>query len=115
MVWSDKKHYQKFTYANLIMCGELLGITYDDAKDVKMPELIFYPTGANSDIVDNAADMMSERLDRRFSNDGNAEYEAGVTSEIARQKLKEVLKDSVKTVENLAEEVNNNYKFSDES
>ena len=114
MSWSDRKHYQKFTYANLIMCGELFGINYDDSENIKMMELVFYSNGADAHEVDESADAMSKRLNRRFANDGNTEYEVGITSDIAEENMKNILKLSNKTVRELSEQVNANYKFNDE-
>jgi hypothetical protein len=85
--------------------------TFDKSGDVKMAELTFWNQTASAPMRTLQAKTLAAQIDNMFRLTRGAQYEAGVTRTKATTDISDTLVDSDKTIADLAEVNDANYRF----
>jgi len=84
---------------------------FKDSGDVKMSDLTYWNQAADADIRTIQAGALANQMDNVFRQIRRAEYEEGVTREKAVGDIVKTLTNENKTISDLAEINDDNYKF----
>lgn len=85
--------------------------TFDKSGNISMNKLLFWNAGASADLRRLQAKTLAKQMDNIFRNIDGAVFEDGVTVSAAVQEMVEVLIVSDKTLTDLADVCDTNYRF----
>jgi hypothetical protein len=108
--WSSKSLADTTTWLLLSIYEDLSG-NFNDAEDVKMSALAFYNPAVSSDMLDAEARNTAAILDRAYRAKAGATFKPSWDIPKAVDAMTIILKDGNKTVNDLASQVGQIYKF----
>lgn len=115
MAWTTKKRACKALYFSLQRSNQIdLMTEFTEAGKLKMKDLIFYNVNSSDDLRKQEANILSFRLNNKFTEIYKAKFEKDETIASSIFKMSEVMVDGNKKVEDLCDIVDSCYKFKDE-
>lgn len=85
--------------------------TYDDAEELVMPDFLFWNPNDSPEIRRTKARSLASQVDGVFRHVLNAGYETGMSSAKAVNAMTRTLVDEAKTLPELADVVDDHYRF----
>lgn len=110
MAWSKNNQAQVTAWITLVDLNQLAK-AFKESKDVKMEELAFWGHAASDDMRKLILEGLSIQIDNLYTKFHGARYEDTSNRDTALSSMRDILKDSTKTVEDFAQVCDDHYKF----
>lgn len=108
--WEDKKEACLATWSTLMTLDQIAE-TYDHAKSMTMPALLYWNPADSSDMRKTKALSLAVAMDGRFQNFFAATLKGGVVPPAQVNGIRDVLVEAAATIEKLSQVVDGFYTF----
>jgi len=108
--WSLDNRACKTTWSTLMELEQLKAV-FKDAGSMKMSELTYWNNTDSDDMRTTKVNAIAIEMDNIFTEERGAKYEENKSKETAIQDIKNIMVNSDKLVQDLAEVNDNNYLF----
>lgn len=108
--WSSNNSAHRTTWITLVHLNQL-NKSFDDSKNVKIDELTFWGHADSEEMRTIILNGLSIQIDNYFTKLRGARYENGSCRDNALEGMQEILGNSSKTVEDLAQVCDVHYRF----
>lgn len=112
--WSKNHRACLTTWSTLLLLHQLREV-FRDAGALRMDQLAFWNPLASSELLRLQVTTLAHQIDNVFRQIRGAEFESGITDEIALARITEVLVNPAQTVSDLAAAADDCYKFYQEA